>query len=53
MYSIKLAIKQDIFAFIFSSFSHVYFQDEEPVDNLSAAELLKRHIKHAKKVRAR
>ncbi|KAJ6947962.1 lysine-rich arabinogalactan protein 19 [Populus alba x Populus x berolinensis] len=28
-------------------------KDEEPVDHLSAAELLKRHIKHAKKVRAR
>ncbi|KAB5520246.1 hypothetical protein DKX38_024565 [Salix brachista] len=27
--------------------------DEEPVDHLSAEELLKRHVKHAKKVRAR
>ncbi|KAG6792635.1 hypothetical protein POTOM_001787 [Populus tomentosa] len=38
----------------FSSTTFNYsFADEEPVDHLSAAELLKRHIKHAKKVRAR
>ncbi|CAK7331760.1 unnamed protein product [Dovyalis caffra] len=28
-------------------------EDEEPVDHLSTEELLKRHVKHAKKVRAR
>lgn len=32
--------------------AHIFFQDEKSVKHLSSQDLLKRHIKRAKKVRA-